>query len=147
MNNPKIQMSSAQTEFSRAGGEQLDETPAREGCSALSRHHLIPPAKKKTQKRGRAQWEPVQNCKLGELEEPCAAQTFTGAAEICICKGWKGRPAGVSSMTITPPFCFSPLIPAPARNLLFCWGFISGPEPLALTVFTLTSLSGVNYYK
>lgn len=46
-------MSSAQAGFSRAAGEQLEETPAREGCSALSCHHLIPP-QKKPQKKGQS---------------------------------------------------------------------------------------------
>lgn len=79
MNNPKIQMSSAQTEFSRAGGEQLEETTAREGCSALSCHHLIFPPKKRP-KKGQsslggtskaANWRSLGLHRSGDLQWNC----------------------------------------------------------------------------
>lgn len=68
-------MSSAQAGFSRAAGEQLEETPAREGCSALSRHHLTPPPQKKNSKKGaELSGSQFKSSKLGA--SGAAAQTW-----------------------------------------------------------------------
>lgn len=144
-------MSSAQAGFSRAGGEQLEETPAREGCSALSRHHLIPLPPKKTSKKGaELSGSQFKSSKLGA--SGAAAQTWRPSLELQrslfarlvgeTCQGFLND--NHSSFLFASPH---PSPPPGICHLLFCWGFFSGSEPLALTVFTLTSLSGVNYYR
>lgn len=145
-------MSSAQTEFSRTRGKQLEEIPARWDVQPWAK---MPQPHFPKKALGRTYQESVQKLQIRYIWS--SLPLHTNPSDLCwSCRDlylW-GLSAGRGELPGFPQWqpllsvCLSSSQPLPGICHL-CWFgfFFSGSEPLALTGFTLASVFGVNYYR